>query len=153
MTSMSGTIEKFWAIIGRSPATDEARFEPFMDHLDDQPEATPFDRGDGRQSTYWSFYAGGVELMWSDKVLMSAVIYLQADADEGYQAYSSRLFGEFDNLATMDEVIEALGEPDTRGQWKGPWIRYDHLGPGQLRFEFDEAGRAVTVSLSAPPFG
>ncbi|MGD7733246.1 hypothetical protein ACQCX5_09810 [Propionibacteriaceae bacterium G57] len=157
---MSGTtygeIDRYLATVGTRPADNEQAFDELLTSLAEVPEVTPFDRGDNKQSTYWGYHSHGVELLWSDKRLVSVTIFVTPDADQGYAAHPRPLFDNLPAHPTRAQVEGEFGGPDQQGEWEGVWIRYDNLpgddGRHQLRFEFADDGELITVGVTAADF-
>lgn len=147
---MTQAIDVIAAAVGQSARTDQASQEALLGLTTTTPAVDPFDEGDGRSWQYWLFTDDGLELIYADDVVQQVTVYVQPNAEEGHDAFSGRLFDQIPNTASEAEVVGALGKPSVEGAWNGRWIRYDGVQGKNLRFEFDDAGRAATVTVMVP---
>ncbi|MEV6562834.1 hypothetical protein AB0M22_44450 [Nocardia sp. NPDC051756] len=102
------------------------------------------------QSMYYVFHPAGTDLLFEDKVLVSAMVRTQPDsADEAYGLYPRPhdLLEGLSPTATRAEVTARLGKPERTGPNFDRYAVNGHY----LHFEFDTAGRAAKLTAMLEP--
>lgn len=137
-------------MIGTTPDNPTVEFLKFIKTLQ-VPEMSKDKDPDGTINVYWEYFEDGVEIVWQDDVLVKVGIYTRLDGD--FAAYKYELFDGLANVASMDEVAFAMGEPARTGLFVGmPFWRYE-LKDKVIYFYFgeDEHVQYITVGYPVTP--
>ncbi|EPH05971.1 hypothetical protein HMPREF1531_00619 [Propionibacterium sp. oral taxon 192 str. F0372] len=148
MLSPKGEIDVFLRAVGHTPAEGNPASVEVLKVLATTFERDVVDTGDGRKSTYWSFYSAGTEFVWRQQTLLSISLFTQGDESAGYDPYPRRLFDAFGNDAGRREIEQIFGAPEETGVWEKEWILYRDQNGTELHFEFDENDRLWSVGVT-----
>lgn len=112
MSEFPTDVKTLLGMIGTKPNNETVEFFKFIKKLQ-VPEMSKDKDADGSVNVYWEYFADGVEIVWTDNVLVKVGIYTQPTSD--FASYKYELFDGLANVASMDEVAYAMGEPARTG--------------------------------------
>ncbi|GEM_PF-2545828 len=150
---MNANLTKFQALfelIGTSPDGEVVAFHAFIQNLG-VPEMSSTENYDGATDVFWEYRQDGVEMIWTDKVLVQVCIHTQPTADGYFEAYKYELFEDLPNDATTEQIRAKFGDPDVTGKAieRPIFWRYDFDDKAAF-FEFDANQRLAFVTVGYP---
>lgn len=152
-TRLDGPITKYIDLIGRGidgiqeqvdKATNSLAGEPLIENIDESF------LGVGSTESYWSYYSAGLELQWCNDILVVLSLYLQDDSlyEEPYIPLSYKLLPSLSNTASIQEVINTLGDPEFEGGlWGRKNLRYRLDTDKFIVFRFNDKGTLWSVKI------
>ena len=155
---IDGDINQYINLVGRSDEDVKIEAQQIANKLKCAPTVYEFDQdfiGYDTTKSGWLLYAVGVEFKWLDGQLEAVMLYTKDYTPSGFKAYPARLFKDFSNTATHDEIIRHLGTPDNEADqnvtWvRSAWIRYDEENGNWVHFEFDGDMHLKMVTICTP---
>ena len=152
-TQLEGPITKYIDLIGRGidgiqdqvdEATNGLAGEPLIEDIDESF------LGVGSTESYWSYYSAGLELQWCNDILVLLSLDLQDDSlyEEPYIPLSYKLLPSLSNTASIQEVINTLGDPEFEGGlWGRKNLRYRLDTDKFIVFRFNDKGTLWAVKI------
>ncbi|WP_149261923.1 hypothetical protein [Actinomadura sp. K4S16] len=147
MTTVTGEIAVLLDVLGRRQGDD--RILDAVALVGPTMEVEEFDF-DGEKSTYYIFKPAGTDLIFEDKVLVSAMVRTQPDPQDAAYGLYPRPTALVDGLsptATRAEVTAFLGTPER----VGPSFDRYQVNEHYLHFEFDQNGRTARITALFEP--
>ena len=147
MTTVSGEVAVFLDALGHQEGS--SRILAAIVLVGPRMEISEFDF-DGEVSIYYVFKPAGTELLFEKGILVSAMVRMQPDVDDGTYDVYPRPEALVDGLlptAARSEVMALLGTPER----VGPSFDRYRVNGHYLHFEFDAHGRVARISALSEP--
>lgn len=152
-TRLDGPVTKYIDLIGRGIDGIQEQVDKATNGLAGEPLIEDIDEsflGVGSTESYWSYYSAGLELQWCNDILVLLSLYLQDDSlyEEPYIPLSYKLLPSLSNTASIQEVINTLGDPEFEGGlWGRKNLRYRLDTDKFIVFRFNDKGTLWAVQI------
>lgn len=152
-TRLDGPVTKYIDLIGRGIDGIQEQVDKATNGLAGEPLIEDIDEsflGVGSTESYWSYYSAGLELQWCNDILVLLSLYLQDDSlyEEPYIPLSYKLLPSLSNTASIQEVINTLGDPEFEGGlWGRKNLRYRLDTDKFIVFRFNDKGTLWSVKI------